>query len=319
MKKTIFVTGGAWFIGSNFLSKFVLQFPDIKFVNIDMLTWAWDLWKLSIEVKEASNYFFEQVDIRNYQQLEIIFKKYNPTDIIHFAAESHVDMSIRNPLIFVETNVQGTQNLLELHKFFCTWRFHYISTDEVYGDVIGWKIFSETNRLYPSNPYSASKAAAEMLVMAYGRTFDIDYVITRSSNNYGPHQNFSSLIPLFIKNIINNEKLPLYGDWLQFRDWIFVEDHCEAIWSVFCHAQWGKIYNIWWENIQTNIDTTRLLLTLLNAPSNLIVFVEDRPWHDRGYSLDISKIKSELNWLPKVDFHVWLKKTVDFYKKLLTE
>lgn len=196
--QTIVVTWGAGFIGSNFLSKYVLRFPDIRFVNIDLLTYAGNIDKISLDARNAPNYVFEQVDIRDIDALRSIYIKYNPTDIIHFAAETHVDNSIRNPRLFTEVNVLGTQNLLDLHREFTLNRFHYISTDEVYGDIPESGYFTEETHIEPSSPYSASKAGWDILVQAYGRTYGIDYTITRCSNNYGAHQNTISLIPLFI-------------------------------------------------------------------------------------------------------------------------
>lgn len=201
MKQKIIITGGAGFIGSNFLSKYVLDFPEIDFINVDALTYAGDINKISLEARNSPNYFFEKVDICDRKNLAKIFEKYHPTDIIHFAAESNVDYSIKNPQLFIETNVVGTQILLDLHREFGLNRFHYISTDEVYGDIPQSGYFTEKTPLHPSSPYSASKAAADMLVSAYGRTFSLNYTITRCSNNYGPNQNFSALIPLFISKI----------------------------------------------------------------------------------------------------------------------
>lgn len=208
----ILVTGGAGFIGSNFLSKYVPLYPEITFLNIDVLTYAGNIEKISREVRNAPNYIFERIDICNIDDLHEIYKKYKPTDVIHFAAESHVDNSISNPRLFTEVNVLGTQNLLDLHREFGLARFHYISTDEVYGDIPDSGFFTENTQFRPSSPYSASKAAADLLVQAYGRTYGIGYSITRCSNNYGKNQNNISFIPLFISKIRRNELVPLYGD-----------------------------------------------------------------------------------------------------------
>jgi dTDP-glucose 4,6-dehydratase len=213
-------------------------------VNIDALTYAGNIEKISSEARSASNYAFEQVDIRDIDRLRTIYKKYHPTDIIHFAAESHVDNSIKNPKLFTEVNVLGTQNLLDLHREFSMNRFHYISTDEVYGDIPDSGYFTEETHIEPSSPYSASKAGGDILVQAYGRTFDLDYTITRCSNNYGRNQNLISLIPLFISRIEKDEKVPLYGDGSNIRDWLYVEDHCDAIWEVFTRAKSKSIYNV---------------------------------------------------------------------------
>ena len=209
-KKILLITGGAGFIGSNFLSKYVLLFPEIQFVNIDALTYAGNIEKISEEVRHAPNYSFEHVDIRDVDALRRVYQRYSPTHIIHFAAESHVDNSIRNPRLFTEVNVLGTQNLLDLHREFGMNRFHYISTDEVYGDIPESGFFTEETHIEPSSPYSASKAGGDILTQAYGRTFGLDYTITRCSNNYGRNQNFISLIPLFISKIQKNENVPLY-------------------------------------------------------------------------------------------------------------
>ena len=210
MPQVIIITGGAGFIGSNFLSKYVLLYPETTFVNIDALTYAGNLEKISIEARNAPNYHFEHRDIRDIDALREVYQRYSPTDIIHFAAESHVDNSIKNPKLFTEVNVLGTQNLLDLHREFGMSRFHYISTDEVYGDIPESGYFTEETHIEPSSPYSASKAGGDILTQAYGRTFGLDYTITRCSNNYGRNQNFISLIPLFISKIQKDEKVPLY-------------------------------------------------------------------------------------------------------------
>ena len=258
--QTIIITGGAGFIGSNFLSKYVLLFPEIQFVNIDMLTYAGNIEKIDLAARSTPNYHFEQVDIRDIEALRAVYAKYNPTDIIHFAAESHVDNSIRNPRLFTEVNILGTQNLLDLHREYNMNRFHYISTDEVYGDIPDSGYFTEETHIEPSSPYSASKAGGDILVQAYGRTFGLDYTITRCSNNYGAHQNNISLIPLFIDKIQKNEKVPLYGDGSNIRDWLYVEDHCDAIWEVFTRADIGSAYNVGGNNEYTNLEITKILL-----------------------------------------------------------
>lgn len=314
MKQKIIITGGAGFIGSNFLNRFVREFPNIDFINIDALTTAWNLDKIAKNIHSSPNYFFENIDISDQKNLEKIFQKYHPTDIIHFAAESNVDISIQNPEIFTKTNIIGTQNLLELHKKFSLKRFHYISTDEVYGDIPESWYFSENFPLKPSNPYSASKAAGEMLVMAYGRTFGLDYTISRSSNNYWPHQNLISLIPLFITKICKNEKLPIYGDGSNIRDWLYVWDHIDAVWQIFTRAKTGEIYNIGGKNELTNLQITKKILQKMNASEDLITFVADRPGHDKRYALDISKIQNELGWSPKTDFDTGISETIHFYK-----
>ena len=314
-KKVIIITGGAWFIGSNFLSKYVPLFPEIQFINVDVLTYAGNLEKISSSTRNAPNYAFEQVDIRDIDSLRVIYKKYQPTDIIHFAAESHVDNSIRNPRLFTEVNVLGTQNLLDLHREFSMNRFHYISTDEVYGDIPESGFFTEETHLEPSSPYSASKAGWDMLTQAYGRTFGLDYTITRCSNNYGANQNFISLIPLFISKIQKDEKVPLYGDGSNIRDWLYVEDHCDAIWEVFTRADRGSIYNVGGNNEYTNLEITKILLQAMWKWEDLISFVPDRPGHDKRYAIDATKIKNELGWVPKVAFPEGIEKTISFYNQ----
>ena len=312
--QTIIITGGAGFIGSNFLSKYVLRHPEIEFVNIDMLTYAGNIEKISIEARSVPNYHFEQVDIRDIEALRRVYTRHTPTDIIHFAAESHVDNSIKNPKLFTEVNVLGTQNLLDLHREFGMSRFHYISTDEVYGDIPDSGYFTEGTHIEPSSPYSASKAGGDILVQAYGRTFGLDYTITRCSNNYWAHQNSISLIPLFIAKIQKNEKVPLYGDGSNIRDWLYVEDHCDAIWEVFTRAENGSVYNVGGNNEYTNLEITKILLQAMWKDDSLISFVLDRPWHDRRYAIDASKIKRELGWGPKVGFEEGIQKTIGFYR-----
>jgi dTDP-glucose 4,6-dehydratase len=229
----LIVTGGAGFIGSNFLNKYVPLHPEITFINVDALTYAGKLEHLREAVKSAPNYHFEKTDIRDIVALRTVYEHYQPTDIIHFAAESHVDNSIKNPFIFTETNVMGTQNLLELHKEFKMQRFHHISTDEVYGDLPNGGFFTETTPINPSSPYSASKASSDLLVKAYGRTFGLNYSITRCSNNYGPNQDKEKLIPHFIDLLQHDNPVTLYGDGSNIRDRLYVDDHCDAIWTVF--------------------------------------------------------------------------------------
>lgn len=313
--QTIVITWGAGFIGSNFLNKYVPLFPNITFINIDLLTYAGDLAKLDDGVKIASNYHFEQIDIRDIDALRAVYQKYTPTDIIHFAAESHVDNSIKNPKLFTEVNVLGTQNLLDLHREFDMKRFHYISTDEVYGDIPDSGYFTEETHIEPSSPYSASKAGGDILVQAYGRTYGLDYTITRCSNNYGAHQNNISLIPLFISKIMKNESVPLYGDGSNIRDWLYVEDHCDAIWEVFTRAEKRSIYNVGGNNEYTNLEITKILLQAMWKSENLISFVPDRPGHDKRYAIDASKIRDELGWEPKVKFEEGIVRTVRFYNQ----
>ncbi|PJA48176.1 MAG: dTDP-glucose 4,6-dehydratase [candidate division SR1 bacterium CG_4_9_14_3_um_filter_40_9] len=311
--KKIIVTGCAGFIGSNFVNKYVMLCPDIVFINVDCLTYAGKLENISEQVKSAPNYFFEKVDIRDVAALEDVFKRHAPTDIIHFAAESHVDNSIKNPKLFTETNVLGTQNLLDLYRKYGLQRFHQISTDEVYGDIPNTGFFLETTPLNPSSPYSASKTAADLLVKAYGRTFKIDFVITRCSNNYGPNQDNEKLIPHFINLLQQNKQLTVYGDGSNIRDWLFVEDHCDAIWEVFTKAKTGSIYNIGGNNEYSNLEITKILLKEMGKDESFIGFVADRPGHDKRYAIDASKIKNELGREPKIKFDEGIKTTIAFY------
>ncbi|MDD3302618.1 MAG: dTDP-glucose 4,6-dehydratase [Candidatus Gracilibacteria bacterium] len=313
MNKKIIITGGAGFIGSNFLNKYVLLFPEIDFINIDSLTYAGKLENLVLDVKSAKNYFFEKVDIRNLSEIRNIYKKYLPTDIIHFAAESHVDNSIKNPFIFTETNIIGTQNLLECHREFSLDRFHHISTDEVYGDLPNGGFFTELTPINPSSPYSSSKAGSDLLVKAYGRTFGINYVITRCSNNYGPNQDKEKLIPHFIDLLNNNQKVTVYGDGSNIRDWLYVEDHCDAIWEVFNKANQNSIYNIGGNNEYTNLEITKLILKEMGKDESFISFVEDRKGHDVRYAIDATKLKNDLGWEPKVKFEDGILMTLTYY------
>ncbi len=315
MKQKIIVTWGAWFIGSNFLNKYVLLHPEIDFINIDALTYAGKLENISEEVQKSLNYFFEKCDIRDISALEKVYAKYSPTDIIHFAAESHVDNSIKNPMIFTETNVIWTQNLLECHKKFGLKRFHHISTDEVYWDLPNWWFFTEQTSLNPSSPYSSSKASSDFYVKAYGRTFWIDYVITRCSNNYWPNQDTEKLIPHFIDLLQKNEKVTVYWDGSNIRDWLYVEDHCDAIWEVFTKAQNKSIYNIWGNNEYTNLEITKLILKEMNKWEEYISFVEDRKGHDVRYAIDATKIRNELWWEPKIKFENGIVRTIQYFLK----
>ncbi len=313
MKKRIVITGWAWFIGSNFLNKYVLLNPEIDFINIDALTYAWKLENINEEVKKSPNYFFEKVDIRNIEEINKVYEKYSPTDIIHFAAESHVDNSIKNPKLFTETNVIGTQNLLDAHRKFWLKRFHHISTDEVYGDLPNWWFFTEITPINASSPYSASKASSDLIVKAYWRTFWVNYVITRCSNNYWPNQDNEKLIPHFIELLQNNKPVTVYWDWSNIRDWLYVEDHCDAIWEVFNKAENKSIYNIGWNNEYTNLEITKLILQEMWKSEEFISFVEDRKGHDVRYAIDATKIKNELKWEPKVKFENGIIKTIKYY------
>ncbi len=314
--KKILITGWAGFIGSNFLNKYVLLNPEIDFINLDCLTYAGKLENISNEVKDAKNYFFEKINIRELEELRSIYKKYNFTDVIHFAAESHVDNSIKDPGIFMETNVLWTLNLLILHKEFEMWRFHYVSTDEVYGELSDDPNdkFKETTSIKPNSPYSVSKTSGDLLTLAYHRTFWLDVSVSRCSNNYGPNQDKEKLIPHFIWLLSNWKKVTLYGNWKNIRDWLYVEDHCDAIWDIFTKWKNGSVYNIWWDTEKTNLEITNTLLDAFGLDNSWISFVADRPWHDKRYAIDFSKINKDLWRKPKYNFKEWIKSTIEFYK-----
>ena len=311
----ILITWGAGFIWSNFLNKYVRAFPDIVWINIDALTYAGKLENL--EVSDLENYVFEKVDIRDIESLRAVYEKHGPTDCIHFAAESHVDNSIKNPGIFLETNVLGTNNLLSLHKEFGLKRFHYIGTDEVYGELPLDKPdlkFTESTPLHPHSPYSVSKAWGDMLVHAYHRTYGTDTSVTRCSNNYGPYHDKEKLIPLFIDKLMNDEKVPVYGDGKNVRDRLYVEDHCDAIWEVFTKGTSWEVYNVGGDNEYTNLEITNILLEAFGKNESSIEYVEDRAGHDRRYAIDNTKITRELGWSPKISFEEGIQMTVQWYK-----
>lgn len=311
--KTILITGGAGFIGSNFLNKYVIDFPEIQFINIDSLTYAANL--NNIKVSEAGNYKFIQGDICDADFLENLFATMNIGAVIHFAAESHVDLSIKNPKIFVQTNVIGTQNLLEFSSKYGIKRFHHVSTDEVYGSLPATGYFTEKTAINPSSPYSASKASSDHLVAAYHHTFDLNTTLSRCSNNYGPYQDTTKLIPKFISLLASNQKVPLYKDGKNIRDWLFVKDHIEAVWCIFSKAESGSVYNIGGNNEKTNSEITHILLEHFHKDNNYIDYVADRPGHDFRYAIDASKIKKDLGWEPVYTFEKGIKETINFYTK----
>ncbi len=306
----ILVTGGAGFIGSNFVKYILSKYPHYKIVNLDKLTYAGNLDNLS-DIEDNPNYQFIKGDICDQNLVEGIVEDRIDV-IINFAAESHVDRSIYDPKIFVETNVLGTQVLLESALKFKTNRFIQISTDEVYGTSTKG-FFTESSPLLPNSPYSASKASADLQVRSYFKTFNLPALITRSTNNYGPYQFPEKFIPLFISNALSDQELPLYGDGLYIRDWLFVEDHCKALDLVLHKGKIGEIYNISGSQEKTNLEITEMILRKLNKPKSLIKHVKDRPAHDRRYALDSSKIKKDLGWKPDVSFEEGIAKTVDWY------
>ena len=309
----ILVTGGAGFIGSNYLNFAIPQYPNYQFVNLDALTYAADL--NNISVSTLPNYAFIKADIRDAKKLAEIFEEYKPTHVIHFAAESHVDNSITGPGIFVETNVLGTQNLLECARKYGVKRFHFVSTDEVYGSLGAAAAAStEDDILAPNSPYSASKASADLIVRSYNRTFGLDTVTTRASNNYGPNQFPEKLIPLFISNLLAGKKVPLYGNGKNVRDWIHVSDHVSGIDRVFHDGRAGEIYNLGGGNEIENIDITKKLIALAGLGDEMIEYVTDRLGHDIRYALDSSKATKELGWKPLKDFEQGIEETFAHYK-----
>ncbi len=315
--KTILVTGGAGFIGSNFIHLFLKKNSDYSIVNLDLLTYAGNPDNL-IGVQDDQRYHFVKGDICDRQLLCKLFREYNFSTVIHFAAESHVDRSITGPEAFITTNVLGTQCLLHVAKEFWNGnyegrRFIHVSTDEVYGSLGPTGYFFEETPIAPNSPYSASKAGSDLLVRAYFETFHFPSIITRCSNNYGPYQYPEKLIPLMITNALREIPLPVYGDGLNIRDWLFVEDHCSAILAVVSRGTPGRVYNIGGNNEHTNIEIVKLLLAELGKSEKLITYVNDRLGHDRRYAIDASRIKNELGWVPSVRFKDGLKKTIQWY------
>jgi len=310
--RRILVTGGAGFIGSNFVRMVLGEHPDCFVVNLDKLTYAGNLENLA-EFLEHQNHKFIKGDICDGPLVEQIIDEHRIDAIINFAAESHVDRSITDPKAFIEANVTGTLTLLGAARDKKLERFVQISTDEVYGSLGSDGKFTEQTPLSPNSPYSASKAAADHLVRAFGHTWGLRYNITRCSNNYGPYQFPEKLIPLMINNAINDRELPVYGDGLYVRDWLYVYDHCAAVWQVLEKAPPGEIYNIGGCNEKANLQVVNLILDHLGKPKTLIKHVTDRPGHDRRYAIDAGKIINELKWQPSVNFEEGINKTIDWY------
>jgi dTDP-glucose 4,6-dehydratase len=312
--KRILVTGGCGFIGSNYISYILKRHGDISVINLDLLTYAGNPENLKGIAKDK-RYTFIKGDIADGKLVENILKK-RVDAIVNFAAESHVDRSIHNPAVFLATNILGTQRLLESAMKYRVPRFLQISTDEVYGSLNPKEpAFTEKHFLEPSSPYSASKASADLLVKAYEKTFGYKALITRSSNNYGPYQFPEKVIPLFITNALEGKPLPLYGDGKNVRDWIYVEDNCEALDLVLRRGKLGEVYNIGGQCERQNIEITKTILNELGKPNSLIKRVKDRPGHDRRYALDVSKIKEQLGWEPLYNFEQGIRKTIRWYKE----
>jgi len=307
----VLVCGGAGFIGSTFIRNYLKNNPNDSITNIDNLTIGSNPKNLD-DIKDNSNYNFEKQDIRNQDKINEFAK--NSDVIVNFAAESHVDRSIANPLPFIETNILGTYSILEAARKNDK-LFIHVSTDEIYGDATGADSFDENANIKPSNPYSATKASADHLVFAYTRTYGIKAITTRCTNNFGPYQFPEKLIPKTIIRAIKDLKVPLYGDGMQIRSWIYVLDHVEAIENLISNGKSGEVYNITAWNEITNKTIVEKILDLLGKPKNLIEYVDDRPGHDRRYSIDASKIQKQTGWKPKYEFEQALKETVDWYTK----
>ncbi len=307
----ILVTGGAGFIGSNFILYMMQQHPQDEIINLDALTYAGNLENLK-SVENEPNYTFVHGDIADKGKVDEVFKS-GIDVVVNFAAESHVDRSILEPEAFVNANVLGTQVLLDAAKRYGVTKFVQVSTDEVYGSLGETGLFSETTPLAPNSPYSASKAGGDLLVRAYHETFGLPVNITRCSNNYGPYQFPEKLIPLMISRALQDESLPIYGDGLNIRDWLYVEDHCSAIDLVIRQGRIGEVYNIGGNNERTNIHIVQTILKELGKPESLIRYVEDRPGHDRRYGIDPTKITEELGWKPKHNFETGIKETIQWY------
>lgn len=322
---SIIITGGAGFIGSHLIHRMVKKYPDTKIINLDALTYAGNLENLK-DIENESNYSFVKVDICEFDAVMAAFRKYQPDGIIHLAAESHVDRSITNPMAFVNTNVIGTVNLLNAAREL--WKdnmdgkkFHHVSTDEVFGSLGDTGFFEESTAYDPRSPYSASKASSDHFVSAYHHTYKIPVVMTNCSNNYGPYQFPEKLIPLMINNILLKKELPIYGQGLNIRDWLYVEDHATAIDLVFHKGKVGESYNIGGKNEWKNIDLVHLLCRQMDEKlgrekgesESLITYVKDRAGHDMRYAIDSQKIEKELGWFPSLNFEEGLSKTIDWY------
>ena len=311
----IIVTGGAGFIGSNFIFHMLRKYPDYRIICLDCLTYAGNLSTLA-PVMDNPNFRFVKENITDRAAVYKLFEEEHPDMVVNFAAESHVDRSIENPEIFLDTNIKGTAVLMDACRKYGITRYHQVSTDEVYGDLPLDRpdlFFTEETPIHTSSPYSSSKAGADLLVLAYHRTYGLPVTISRCSNNYGPYHFPEKLIPLMIINALHDKMLPVYGDGANVRDWLYVEDHCSAIDLIIRNGQEGEVYNIGGHNEKTNLDVVKIILKALGKSEDLITFVKDRPGHDRRYAIDPTKIHNELGWLPQTKFENGIAKTIDWY------
>ena len=311
----IIVTGGAGFIGGNFIHHMVNKYPEYQIVNLDLLTYAGNLETLK-PVENKPNYKFVKGDIADRKFVFDLFEKEKPDIVVNFAAESHVDRSIENPEVFLDTNIKGTAVLMDACRKYGIKRYHQVSTDEVYGDLPLDRpdlFFTEETPIHTSSPYSSSKAAADLLVLAYHRTYGLPVTISRCSNNYGPYHFPEKLIPLMIANALNDKPLPVYGEGLNVRDWLYVEDHCKAIDLIIHNGRVGEVYNVGGHNEKTNIEIVKIICKELGKPESLITHVADRKGHDMRYAIDPTKIHNELGWFPETKFEDGIKKTIKWY------
>ena len=312
---TILVTGGAGFIGGNFVKYMLNRYPDYKIICLDALTYAGNLETLA-DVMDNPQFKFIKGNIADQKVIFSLFEQEKPDIVVNFAAESHVDRSIENPKLFLETNIIGTHVLMDACRKYGIKRFHQVSTDEVYGDLPLDRpdlFFTEETPIHASSPYSASKAAADLLVLAYYRTYKLPVTISRCSNNYGPYHFPEKLIPLMITRALADQQLPVYGKGENVRDWLYVEDHCSAIDLIIHKGREGEVYNVGGHNEKTNLEVVKTILKVLNKPESLITFVKDRPGHDLRYAIDPTKIYNELGWLPKTKFDDGIKQTIEWY------
>ena len=315
MKQTIIVTGGAGFIGSNFIFHMLKTYADKRIICLDKLTYAGNLSTLK-DVMDHPNFRFVKADICDRAAVNALFQEEKPDVVVNFAAESHVDRSIEDPEVFLRTNILGTQVLMDACRKYGIRRYHQVSTDEVYGDLPLDRpdlFFTEETPIHTSSPYSASKASADLLVMAYHRTFGLPVTISRCSNNYGPYHFPEKLIPLMIANALADKPLPVYGEGLNVRDWLYVEDHCKAIDLILQKGTVGEVYNIGGHNEMRNIDIVKLICKALGKPESLITYVKDRAGHDMRYAIDPTKIHTQLGWLPETKFADGIQKTIAWY------